>query len=61
MQRRLMVRDGSQQCSLVTYQYGWSLGIPLVRKLDTNLWEVQSDITNKDTARILFNVSSTLI
>ena len=36
--------------------FGWPLGMPLVRKLDRNLWEVKSDITNKEIARVLFTV-----
>lgn len=39
-----------------TVEYGWPLGMPLVLKLDTNLWEVRSDITNKEIARVLFTV-----
>jgi hypothetical protein len=27
-----------------TVQFGWPLGMPLVRKLDANLWEVRSRI-----------------
>lgn len=27
-----------------TVQFGWPLGMPLVRKLDKGLWEVRSDI-----------------
>lgn len=43
-----------------TVEFGWPLGMPLgmplVRKLDRNLWEVRSDITNKEIARVLFTV-----
>lgn len=39
-------------------EYGWPLGMPLVRKLDTDLWEVRSNITNKEIARVLFTVIS---
>ena len=27
-----------------TAQYGWPLGMPLIRKLEPGLWEVRSDI-----------------
>lgn len=27
---------------LKTVQFGWPLGMPLIRKLDSNLWEVRS-------------------
>ena len=37
-----------------TVEYGWPLGMPLVRKLDKNLWEVRSDLINKEIARVLF-------
>jgi len=39
-----------------TVEYGWPLGMPLVRKLDKDLWEVRSDISNKEIARVLFTV-----
>lgn len=38
-----------------TAQYGWPLGMPLIRKLDTGLWEVRSHI-NDGIARVLFTV-----
>ena len=44
-----------------TVEYGWPLGMPLVRKLEKNLWEVRSDLTNKEIARIFFTVSSGLM
>jgi phage-related protein len=36
-----------------TVQFGWPLGMPLVRKLDRDLWEVRSRLPNR-VARILF-------
>ena len=36
-----------------TVEYGWPLGMPLVRKLDTDLWEVRSIIAS-GIVRILF-------
>lgn len=38
-----------------TVQFGWPLGMPLVRKLAPGLWEVRMQITN-GIARILFTV-----
>jgi phage-related protein len=38
-----------------TAQYGWPLGMPLIRKLEPGLWEVRSHIT-QGIARILFTV-----
>lgn len=36
-----------------TVQFGWPLGMPLVRKLDTGLWEIRSRLIGR-TARTLF-------
>ncbi len=38
-----------------TVQYGWPLGMPLVRKLDSGLWEVRCRLDSR-IARILFTV-----
>lgn len=39
-----------------TVEYGWPLGMPLVRKMDKDLWEVRINLTNKEIARIFFTV-----
>jgi phage-related protein len=39
-----------------TAQYGWPLGMPLIRKLEPGLWEVRSRIT-QGIARVLFTVA----
>jgi phage-related protein len=44
-----------------TIEFGWPLGMPLVRKMDKNLWEVRSDITNKEIARVFFTVQHGLM
>ena len=44
-----------------TVEFGWPLGMPLVRKMDKNLWEVRSDITNKEIARVFFTVQHGLM
>jgi len=36
-----------------TVQFGWPLGMPLVRKIETGLWEVRVQLANR-IARILF-------
>jgi phage-related protein len=36
-----------------TVQFGWPLGMPLVRKLDAGLWEVRSRLAGR-VARIFF-------
>lgn len=38
-----------------TVQFGWPLGMPLVRKMATDLWEVRSDIAD-GIVRVLFTV-----
>lgn len=38
-----------------TAQYGWPLGMPLIRKLEPGLWEVRSRVT-QGIARVLFTV-----
>ena len=40
-----------------TVELGWPIGMPLVRKLDIDLWEVRSNLSNKRVLRILFTVS----
>ncbi len=39
-----------------TVQFGWPLGMPLVRKMEKKLWEVRSHIPGA-IARILFTVA----
>ncbi len=36
-----------------TAQFGWPLGMPLVRKLEKNLWEIRTRI-NDGIARVIF-------
>lgn len=36
-----------------TAQFGWPLGMPLIRKLERGLWEVRSN-TTQGIARVLF-------
>lgn len=38
-----------------TVQYGWPLGMPVVRKMEPGLWEVRCRLDNR-IARILFTV-----
>ena len=40
-----------------TVQFGWPLGMPLVRKLEPGLWEVRSHISN-GIARVIFTVEA---
>jgi phage-related protein len=43
-----------------TVQFGWPLGMPLVRKLEPDLWEVRSN-TSSGIARVLFTVQENLM
>lgn len=38
-----------------TVQYGWPIGMPVVRKIEPDLWEVRSSLKNR-IARVLFTV-----
>ena len=38
-----------------TVQFGWPIGMPVVRKMENGLWEVRSKIDN-GIARVLFTV-----
>jgi phage-related protein len=38
-----------------TVQFGWPLGMPLVRKMDEGLWEIRIDLANS-IARVLFTL-----
>jgi len=37
-----------------TVQYGWPLGMPLVRSLDQGLWEVRTKLRGSREARVIF-------
>ena len=39
-----------------TVQFGWPMGMPLVRKMEEGLWEVRVDLPNR-IARALFTIS----
>jgi len=40
-----------------TAQYGWPLGMPLIRKLEPGLWEVRSHLA-QGIARVIFTVNA---
>ena len=40
-----------------TVQFGWPLGMPIVRKLEKDLWEVRISLKNR-IARVLFTVNA---
>ena len=44
-----------------TVQFGWPLGMPLVRRLDSGIWEIRVKLENR-IARILFSLEgSTMV
>ena len=49
-QRKLIGED------IKTAQFGWPLGMPLIRKLEKDLWEVRSNLPD-GIARVIFTVS----
>jgi phage-related protein len=40
---------------LRTMQFGWPVGMPLVRKMENGLWEIRTDFSNR-IARVLFTI-----
>jgi phage-related protein len=38
-----------------TVQYGWPIGMPVVRKMEQGLWEVRSHVQN-GIARVIFTI-----
>jgi phage-related protein len=44
-----------------TAQYGWPLGMPLIRKIEPGLWEIRSHLTD-GIGRVMFTVGdSTMV
>jgi phage-related protein len=43
-----------------TVQFGWPLGMPFVRKMDKDLWEIRIHLDNR-IARIFFTVRDTVM
>lgn len=43
-----------------TVQFGWPLGMPMVRKLEKDLWEVRSHLPNR-IARVIFTVDDEIM
>ena len=54
---RSLVPDARQAIGrdIKTAQYGWPLGMPLIRKLERDLWEVRSEFP-AGIARVTFTV-----
>jgi len=45
---------------MLAVQYGWPMGMPLVRKLEEELWEMRSTLGNR-IARVLFTVQGAVM
>lgn len=43
-----------------TAQFGWPLGMPLIRKLEKDLWEVRSNIRD-GIARVFFTIDESIM
>jgi phage-related protein len=50
-------KDIGEDIKLV--QFRWPLGMPLVRKLEADLWEVRTHLSGGRIARVLFTVRGT--
>jgi phage-related protein len=47
-------------CDIKTAQYGWPIGMPLIRKLEPGLWEVRS-VIDRGIARVIFTVEDNVM
>ncbi len=54
---RALPRDDKKQIGedIKTAQFGWPLGMPLIRKVDKDLWEVRTKLKD-GIARVIFTV-----
>jgi len=41
---------------IMAIEMSWPIGYPAVRKLDANLWEIRSDISDRKTSRVFFTI-----
>lgn len=44
---------------IMAIEMSWPIGYPTVRKMDTNLWEVRSNVSDGKTCRLFFTISET--
>lgn len=44
-----------------TLQFGWPIGMPLVRSLAEGIWEIRSSLSDKRIARILLFMDTNII
>lgn len=43
---------------IMTIQFSWPRGMPLVKNLKNSLWEVRSNLSDKKIARVIFFMSN---
>ena len=43
---------------IMLVQFRWPLGMPLVRKMEADLWEVRSKLANGNISRVFFTVKN---
>ena len=55
-----MSRDNRKEIGedIKLVQFRWPLGMPLVRKMEADLWEVRSKLSNSTIARTFFTVAN---
>lgn len=42
--------------AIKTAEYGWPIGMPLIRKLEADLWEIRVKLSRGRLARVMFTV-----
>ena len=42
-------------------QFRWPIGMPLVRKIETDLWEIRSNLSQRRIARVFFTIEDNKI
>lgn len=43
---------------ILLVQFRWPLGLPLVRKMESDLWEVRSKLTSGNISRVFFTINN---
>jgi len=43
---------------IMLVQFRWPLGMPLVRKMETDIWEVRSKLSNGNISRVFFTIKN---
>lgn len=51
VERKLIGED------ILLVQFRWPLGLPLVRKMESDLWEVRSKLASSNISRVFFTIN----